>query len=580
MSAKTDHAGDYAAAMPDAVEIYDTTLRDGSQLEGISLTVDNKLRIARRLDYLGVDYIEGGWPGSNPKDDEFFAQAQTDLDLETSTLVAFGSTRRPNGKAESDPTLANLVGANCSVVCIVGKTWDYHVAEALRVPLEEGIAMVSESVAYLREQGMRVFFDAEHFFDGYLNNPEYALQVLSAAADAGADRLVLCDTNGGSLPHQVSEIVSTVCDYFETPIGVHLHNDTGCGVANALAGVRSGARQVQGTINGYGERTGNCNLIPIIANLELKLGIQALPEGRLERLTGVAHQVAELVNFAPDPQQPYVGATAFAHKAGLHTSALARRNDAYEHISPEQVGNATRFVVSEMSGRATIALKAEELGIEMEESMLGGVVDALKQLEYAGYHFEVADASMELLMRRLAGWEQPYFRLESFSVGVNHRPGEPPPGGSQAADRVAMVLREATGKMDEDSSVVLDSDATVKLWVGDERIVSHGEGNGPVDALHNALMAAIGDRYPASETIHLTDYKVRVLDTASATKAVTRVLIDSTDGTKTWTTIGVSENIVEASWQALLDSIVWGLLHMENEDASAGSSAASSSAAS
>ena len=551
---------------PDAVEIYDTTLRDGSQLEGISLTVDNKLRIARRLDYLGVDYIEGGWPGSNPKDDEFFLQAQTELNLETSTLVAFGSTRRPNGKVKSDPTLANLISANCPVVCIVGKSWDYHVSEALRVPLEEGIAMVSESVAYLREQGLRVFFDAEHFFDGYLNNSEYALQVLSAAADAGAERLVLCDTNGGSLPHQVSEIVSAVCDYFETPIGVHLHDDTGCGVANALAGVLSGAKQVQGTINGYGERTGNCNLIPIIANLELKLGIQALPVGRLDRLTSVAHQIAELVNFAPDPQQPYVGATAFAHKAGLHMSALARRNDAYEHISPEQVGNATRFVVSEMSGRATIALKAEELGIEMEESMLGGVVDALKQLEYAGYHFEVADASMELLMHRLAGWEQPYFRLESFSVEVNHRPGDPLPGTTHSTDRVAMVLHEATGKMDAESNIVLDSDATVKLWVGDERIVSHGEGNGPVDAIHNALMAAIGNRYPASKSIHLTDYKVRVLDTASGTQAITRVLIDSTDGTKTWTTIGVSENIVEASWQALLDSIVWGLLHMEGGD--------------
>ncbi len=563
MSAKTDEPSN---AKPDAVEIYDTTLRDGSQLEGISLTVDNKLRIARRLDYLGVDYIEGGWPGANPKDDEFFLQAQTELNLETSTLVAFGSTRRPNGKVKSDPTLANLISANCPVVCIVGKSWDYHVSEALRVPLEEGIAMVSESVAYLREQGLRVFFDAEHFFDGYLNNSEYALQVLSAAADAGAERLVLCDTNGGSLPHQVSEIVSAVCDYFETPIGVHLHDDTGCGVANALAGVLSGAKQVQGTINGYGERTGNCNLIPIIANLELKLGIQALPVGRLDRLTSVAHQVAELVNFAPDPQQPYVGATAFAHKAGLHMSALARRNDAYEHISPEQVGNATRFVVSEMSGRATIALKAKELGIEMEDSMLGGVVDALKQLEYAGYHFEVADASMELLMRRLAGWEQPYFRLVSFSVEVNHRPGDPLPGTTHATDRVAMILHETTGKMDPESNIVLDSDATVKLWVGDERIVSHGEGNGPVDAIHNALMAAIGNRYPASQSIHLTDYKVRVLDTASGTQAVTRVLIDSTDGTKTWTTIGVSENIVEASWQALLDSIVWGLLHMGDGD--------------
>jgi len=544
------------------VEIYDTTLRDGSQLKGISLTVEDKLRIAHQLDYLGVDYIEGGWPGSNPKDDEFFQRAEDELKLKTSCLVAFGSTRRANSKVETDRTLANLMDSGCSVVCIVGKSWDYHVTDALQVPLEEGIAMVAESVRFLTGLGKRVFFDAEHFFDGYLNNPDYALAVLSAAAEAGAERLVLCDTNGGTLPHQVGEIVAAVCKALETPIGVHLHNDTGCGVANALAGVLNGATQVQGTINGYGERTGNCNLVPIIANLELKLGFQALPEGRLNRLTSVAHHVAELVNFTPDPQQPFVGATAFAHKAGLHTSALERRSDAYEHIQPELVGNSSQYVVSEMAGRATISRRAKDFGFDLDDATLSKVVETLKQLEYAGYHYEVADASMELLIRRLAGWQQPYFKLESYSVGVSHRSGVLPT--SQVNADLAKVSPTIT---DEDNDLMLDSDATVKLWLGTQRIVAHGEGNGPVDALHNALMAAIGDHYPGSQAIHLTDYKVRVLDTALATKAVTRVLIDSTDGYKTWTTIGVSENIVEASWQALADSIIWGLLHMAPQQA-------------
>ena len=538
------------------IEIYDTTLRDGSQLKGISLTVEDKLRIARQLDYLGVDYIEGGWPGSNPKDDEFFQRAHSELALETSTLVAFGSTRRANAKAESDQTLANLVGAGCSVVCIVGKSWDYHVTEALRVPLEEGLAMVADSVRYLTESGLRVFFDAEHFFDGYLNNPEFALGALAAAADAGAERLVLCDTNGGTLPHQVGEIVADVCRQLSAPVGVHLHNDTGCGVANALAGVLNGAQQVQGTINGYGERTGNCNLVPIIANLELKLDRQALPPGRLDRLTSVAHHVAELVNFTPDPQQPFVGASAFAHKAGLHTSALERRSDAYEHINPDQVGNASQYVVSEMAGRATIAKRARDFGLEVDDATLSQIVETLKQLEYSGYHFEVADASMELLIRRLAGWQQPYFKLESYSIGVGHRAGVSPTSELELEAGAALP-----GIAGESTDLLLDSEATVKLWVDSERIVAHSEGNGPVNALHNALMAAIGDRYPDSAGIHLTDYKVRVLDTALATKAVTRVLIDSSDGSKAWTTIGVSENIVEASWQALADSIIWGLLH-------------------
>jgi 2-isopropylmalate synthase len=527
--------------LPAAVEIYDTTLRDGSQLEGISLTVADKLRIAEQLDQLGVHYIEGGWPGANPKDDEFFRRARTELNLTTSTLVAFGSTRRAKGRVDDDPTLRNLVEAGTSTVCIVGKCWDYHVTEALRTTLDEGVAMVSESIAFLKDAGLRVFFDAEHFFDGYRHNPEFSLRVLEAAAAAGADCLVLCDTNGGSLPFDVERIVTEVRSYLDTPIGIHLHNDTGCGVANALAAVRGGATQVQGTINGYGERVGNCDLVPIIANLSLKMGVRTLPEGRLDLLTPVAHHVAELVNFAVNPQQPYVGATAFAHKAGLHTSAISRRKDAYEHIDPALVGNGTRFLVSEMSGRSTLELKAQQIGIELDGKTLGDIVDTLKRLEYEGYHFEAADASLELLMRRAAGWVDDYFELESFSVVVGHR---------TSGDRVW-----------NDVALNVDTDATVKLVVRGVRVVATAEGNGPVNALDGALRNAIGAHYPELERIHLTDFKVRVLNTNNGTGAVTRVLLDSTDGTRSWTTIGVSENIIEASWQALRDSIVFGLLH-------------------
>ncbi|MCY3967115.1 MAG: citramalate synthase [bacterium] len=527
--------------LPEAVEIYDTTLRDGSQLRGISLSVQDKLRISAQLDELGVHYIEGGWPGSNPKDDEFFQRARTELHLATSTLVSFGSTRRVKGRTDEDLTLANLVASGTEVACIVGKCWDYHVLEALRATLDEGVAMVADSIRFLKDQGMQVFFDAEHFFDGYQNNPGYSLAVLEAAALAGADRLVLCDTNGGSLPTHVEQIVGAVVDYLDTPVGVHLHNDTGCGVANALAGVRAGATQVQGTINGYGERTGNCNLVPIIANLSLKMGVETVPRDRLEHLTAVSHHVAELVNFTPDPQQPYVGSSAFAHKAGLHTSAIARRPDAYEHIDPSAVGNGSRFVVSEMAGRSTVELKAAEMGLELSGKAVGEIVDTLKKLEHAGYHFEVADASLELLMRAASGWKQPYFELESFRVSTDHRSGT----GARAWNEVA---------------VDVDTEATVKLHVQGERIVATGEGNGPVDALHAALMLALAHRYPELRSISLIDYKVRVLDTASGTAAVTRVMIDSASGDRVWTTIGVSTNIVEASWQALVDSLVFGLL--------------------
>ncbi len=519
---------------PDEVEVYDTTLRDGAQLEGISLTVDDKLRIAEQLDWLGVHYIEGGWPGANPKDDEFFQRAATELQLETSTLVAFGSTRRKLGKVDSDDTLRHLIEANTSTVCIVGKCWDYHVEQALETTLDEGVAMVADSIEFLYGSGRTVMFDAEHFFDGYKRNPEFSLRVLEAAALKGASTLVLCDTNGGALPHEVEAAVAEVVDHFrgDAKIGVHLHDDAGCGVANALAGVRGGATQVQGTINGYGERTGNCNLTSIIPNLTLKMGIRTIPPERLERLTPVSHHIAELVNMPLNPQQPYVGGSAFAHKAGLHVSAIVRRPDAYEHVKPDSVGNGTRFVVSELAGKSTLVLKAQEIGITLDGPTLNEVIDTLKKLEHEGYHFEAADGSLELLMRRAGGWEQDYFSVESFRIITDESEG-----------------REFT------------TEATIKVHVGGERVVRTAEGNGPVNALDKALRAAIGVHYPALEHVHLTDYKVRVLDTARGTGAITRVLLDSTNGERSWSTIGVSENIIEASWQALADSIVYGLLH-------------------
>ena len=521
-------------AWPEKVEIFDTTLRDGAQLEGISLTVDDQLRIAEQLDYLGVQYVEAGWPGSNPKDDELFRRIGQELKFETSTLVAFGSTRRVKGKVDSDDTLRHLVESGAPAFCIVGKSWDYHVTEALETTLDEGVAMVGDSIAFLRGHAERVLFDAEHFFDGYKRNPEFALRVLEAAAQAGASHLVLCDTNGGTLPHEVERAVREVVDYFgdDVAVAVHLHDDAGTGVANALAGVRGGARQVQGTINGYGERTGNCNLTTIIPNLTLKMGIETLLPDRLERLTPVAHHVAELVNMALNPQAPYVGSSSFAHKAGLHASALARRPDAYEHVPPAAVGNGTRVLVSELAGRSNLSMKARELGIELDGPALNDVIDTLKRLEHEGYHFEVADGSLELLMRGATGWSQPWFHVQSWEVIVDDA-------------------------RDEDR---LSTQAIVKGTVAGEAFHEIAAGNGPVNALDHALRKALKGRYQALEHIHLTDYKVRVLDTAKGTGAVTRVLVDSTDGDDTWTTIGVGENIIEASWQALEDSLVYGLL--------------------
>jgi 2-isopropylmalate synthase len=528
--------------LPTSVDIFDTTLRDGAQFEGISLTVEDKLKVAEQLDWLGVAWIEGGYPQANPKDEEFFRRAVTELDLETATLVAFGSTRRPAGKVDVDPTLQALVNAGTSTVCIVGKSWDFHVTDALGTTLDEGVAMVGESVDFLKRSGLRVFFDAEHFFDGYKANAEYALRVLEAAATHGADVLVCCDTNGGSLPHEVQRIVTEVHAYFgDQPIGIHTQNDTGCAVANSVAAIVGGATQLQGTVNGYGERTGNANLMTCIPNLELKMGIRCLPEGRLERLTAVSRHVAELVNLPPHSADPYVGQSAFAHKGGLHTSALGKAGGAtYEHIEPEAVGNGTRVLVSDLGGRAGMVMKAKELGVDLDDRAAAKLSDDLKQLEAEGFVFEAADASLELLMRQATGWEQDYFTVEGYRATTYHR--------APLADADAPTI---------------DTEATVKIWVGDERLIAVGEGNGPVNALDHALRDLLVRKYPQLAHIHLTDYRVRILDTEADTDAVVRVLIDSTDGDQAWTTIGVSTNIIEASWQALTDALVWGLVHSD-----------------
>ena len=532
-----------SAAIPTSVEIFDTTLRDGAQFEGISLTVEDKLRVAEQLDWLGVAWIEGGFPQANPKDAEFFLRAPKELSLSTAQLVAFGSTRRPAGKVDVDPTLAALLAAETSTVCIVGKSSEFHVTEALGTTLEEGIAMAGESVRFLANAGRRVFFDAEHFFDGYKANPEFSLRVLEAAAQSGASCLVLCDTNGGSLPHEVQRITSEVTSYFEeVVIGIHTQNDTGCAVGNAIAAVVGGARHVQGTINGYGERTGNADLITCIPNLSLKMGIETIPRDRMNRLTAVSRTVAELVNLPPSNSAPYVGKSAFAHKGGLHTSALGKAGGAtYEHVEPSVVGNETRVLVSDLGGRAGMAMKAESFGIVLDGPAAGRLSEDLKVLEAEGWSFEAADASLSLLMRRATGWAQDSFRVEAYRCSSYHR----------AATAGAGIILEDTE---------LWSEATVKVWVGEQRVAAVGEGNGPVNALDEALRAALTPLYPAFARIHLTDFKVRVLDGAGATGAVVRVLIDSSNGERSWTTIGVSPNVIEASWIALCDAFVYGLL--------------------
>jgi 2-isopropylmalate synthase len=467
--------------------------------------------------------------------------------------VAFGSTRRAGGRARQDETLRHLLAAGTEAVCLVAKASDLHVTEALRTSLEEAVAMVADSVAFLRAEGRRVFLDAEHFFDGYRRDPAFALSVLAAAEQAGAETLVLCDTNGGTLPHEVDEILGAVRDRTGAQLGIHFHNDSGCAVANTLAAVRRGATQVQGCMNGYGERAGNADLCAAIPNLTLKMGVETIPRERLELVTPVARHVAELVNVPLDPQRPYVGSAAFAHKAGLHTSAIARRSDAYEHVRPDAVGNGTRFVVSELSGRSTIALKAAELGIDLDPEGSGEVLDTLKRLEHAGYHFEVADGSLELLLRaaaaRSSGGLERLFRIESFRVTTDWRTT---PAGTTPAPPPLVHPWSDEG--------TLLTEATVKVHVGDERIVATAEGNGPVHALDAALRQAVGRAFPELSALRLTDYRVRVIDTSSGTGAVTRVLVDTADPDGSWSTIGVSENVIEASWEALVDAVVYGLL--------------------
>jgi 2-isopropylmalate synthase len=515
------------------VELYDTTLRDGAQGTGFSYSIEDRLRILHKLDQLGLPYVEGGWPGANHRDTEFFKLA-TKEPLKHATLTAFGMTRKAGERASESSVLRDLLDAGTEVVCLVGKSWDLQVTEALRTDLDEAVAMVRDSVGFLRAEGRRVFFDAEHFFDGCRSNPDFAIRVLHAAEGAGAERLVLCDTNGGMLPSDVAEIVDAVAPQVSTPLGIHVHNDTGCAVANSLVAVEHGVAHVQAVVNGYGERTGNADLIPIAANLTLKMGAECLPEGSVERLTELSHYVAEVANVSPDARQPYSGRFAFTHKAGLHASGVARLTRAYEHVEPETVGNRRGVVASDLGGAATLRMKAVELGLDLPESAVPGVLDELKDREARGYTFEVADASLELLMRRHDGWTQPFFGIESYRVHVEERVADDEP-----------PLAEAT----------------VKVVTKGTRHIESAEGQGPVGALDNALRKALANDYPELEHISLEDFRVRVLDENHGTGAVVRVLIDTSNGQREWTTVGVSENIIEASWEALVDGYLYGLLH-------------------
>lgn len=520
----------------DAFHVYDTTLRDGAQQEGLSLSVEDKLTIARYLDDLGVGFIEGGWPGANPKDTEFFRRAADELDLRHARMAAFGATRRAGVAVEDDPLVQALLDARTDVVTLVAKSHDRHVELALRTTRQENLAMVADTVAYLTAHGRRVFLDAEHFFDGYRSDRSYALDVLMAAAEAGGDLAVLCDTNGGMLPDDVARVVADVAEATGLRLGIHCHNDTGCAVANTLAAVDVGATHVQGTLNGYGERTGNADLVTVVADLQLKRGHALLPDGALSEATRIAHAVAEVTNIPPYSRQPYVGVSAFAHKAGLHASAVKVDPMLYQHADPADVGNDMRMLVSDMAGRASIELKGRELGYDLsaDRALLTRITDRVKVLESQGYTFEAADASFELLLREeVEGLRPSYFDVESWRAITESNPAG-----------------EAL------------SEATVKLRASGERVVAVGEGNGPVNALDQALRHAIGQLYPELAKIELVDFKVRILDTEHGTDAITRVLITTTDGTTTWRTVGVGANVVEASWEALMDGLVFGLLRL------------------
>lgn len=513
------------------VKIYDTTLRDGAQREGLSLSVEDKVKIAVKLDELGVQYLEGGWPGSNPKDAAFFERLN-DHKFRHLKLVAFGSTRRKNVAASKDPNLQALLSVDTPVVCIFGKSWDVHVYHTLKTSLKENVNMIRESVSYLKKQRKEVVYDAEHFFDGYRDNAAYAMETVMAAVAAGADWIVLCDTNGGTLPSQLGKVVREVKKIVDVPLGIHAHNDASCAVANSMVAVEEGASQVQGTINGYGERCGNANLSSIIPNLAIKMGVRCIPAKKLPLITDVSNYVSEIANVVPDAHQPYVGQSAFAHKGGVHVSAVIKHKNAYEHVEPELVGNSQRLVVSELSGRSTIVHKAESVGIDLskDSEKATAILKKIKEMEHRGYHFEAADGSLELLLQKATGRYRPLFRLESFRVIV-----EKLRNGSTMAE------------------------ASVKISIRGRRVVAMAEGNGPVNALDTALRQALKEVYPGLHDIHLADYRVRVLDEKKGTGAMVRVLIETTDGETTWGTVGVHQNIIEASWQALVDSIDYGI---------------------
>jgi 2-isopropylmalate synthase len=546
--------------------IYDTTLRDGSQREGLSLSLEDKLRIARELDRLGIPFIEGGWPGANPKDVQFFWQIKEEP-LTQAEVVAFCSTRRPNIKAADDPMLQAILAAGTRWVTIFGKSWDLHVTEGLKTTRDENLAMIQDSIEYLRSQGRRVIYDAEHWFDGYKQNPEYALKTLKTALNAGAEWLVFCDTNGGTLPHEIAQIVREVVEaigvrsqesgvrsqglgvrgqesgvrgQFETQntplLGIHTHNDSDTAVANAVAGVMEGVRMVQGTINGYGERCGNANLCSLIPNLQLKLGYRCIQNEQLARLTQTSRLVSEVVNLAPDDHAPFVGRSAFAHKGGIHVSAVERNPLTYEHIHPEQVGNRRRIVISDQSGLSNVLAKARSFGHELnkQDPACRKILERLKELESEGYQFEAAEASFDLLMREALGYRQQFFELKGFQVHCD-------------------MLQSISG----DYSNAL---ATIKVAVNGKDILEAAEGNGPVSALDAALRKALQNFYPEITQFHLTDYKVRILDSGAGTSAKTRVLVESSNGQKRWTTLGVSPNILDASYQAVVQGIEYGLL--------------------
>ena len=512
------------------IQIYDTTLRDGTQSEGFTLSSNDKVRIAQKLDELGVAFIEGGWPGSNPKDVEFFERAR-DIQWKNALIAAFGSTCRVKGGPEDDANIKALLDSQTPICTIFGKTWTLHVREVLLTTLEDNLRIIEQSVAYLKANGKRVIYDAEHFFDGYKADASYALETLCAAIRGGAETLVLCDTNGGALPWEVERIIRDLKPALAHPFGIHTHNDSECAVVNSLAAIREGAIQVQGTINGVGERCGNANLISIMADLELKMGYQCLPEGNISNLYDLSHFVAEVANITPDEHLPFVGKSAFAHKGGVHVAAMRRSAQSYQHVEPELVGNKMRVVVSDLSGRGNLLSKAEEHGVEVEGEEVVSVLNDVKDLESRGFSFEAAEASVTMMLKRQEYGYKPPFELVDFFVNVEHRQGRG-----------------------------IFAEAMVKVRVQGELLHTAAEGNGPVNALDNALRKALLGYYPQLRNFHLSDYKVRILDSDHGTEAITRVLIDTRNSTTRWSTVGASTNIIEASWRALADSMEYGLM--------------------